>query len=480
MIDGVARLKQLAYPWRIGIAFCVATLGVLAAMIWMTNQVLRLERSEAEAMQRAVLEENTRLALWRIDSALSPILAQESVRPNSLPSLSPYVKLCFQFAPDGSLSTSSSSVDMNNDLLTQEFSAKVSRDSLLGMLPNEAIARRTFSSQSSISQLSSLQSPPSPPPTSPPPTSQSLANNTSVNRSQLEFEQRRGNVFTNNSMLQNNLPIAFGPNELAAVSMAPVSHHGELLLVRKGSSDGREIAEGCWLDWNAIRISMHKLVEDLLPDASLEICENVAVEDGSNLLASIPAKLNAGRLLAQPVATSSATGWLLGMTWVGVLSGLVASAGLVLGSIRLAERRAAFVAAVTHELRTPLTTFLMYTEMLSQKMVPDPLIQQSYICTLRKEALRLEHLVENVLSYAKLERGRSPQPLQLISVESLLNHALPYLKQRAAISQMELEVSDSLNHNSIVRASPSVVEQILLNLVDNACKYAVGSKDRRI
>ncbi len=472
MIKGFVRLKQLAYPWRIGIAFCIATSGVLAGMIWMTIQVLRLERSEAEAKQRAVLEENIRLSLWRIDSALSPLLAQESVRPNSLPSTSPYVKLCFQFAPDGSLSTSSSSLGKIYDPLTQEFAAKVSMDRLLGMLPNEANARPRFTSQT--------------------PASQSLSNNNSINRSQLEFEQRRDNVFTSNSVMTNNIPsqglngfqndlsISIGPNELSAVSMAPLSHQGELLLVRRAAYGGRAIAEGCWLDWNAIRTSMLKLVEDLLPSASLEICENIAVEDGSNLLASIPAKLNPGTLLVLPSAGPSATGWLLAMTWIGVLSGLVASAGLVLGSIRLAERRSAFVAAVTHELRTPLTTFLMYTEMLSQGMVPDPKAQKQYISTLRHEALRLEHLVENVLAYAKLERGRTPQPLQRVSVESLLDHALPYLQQRTAMSQMELEVPETPNRHLLVQASPGVVEQILLNLVDNACKYASSSSDRRI
>ncbi len=456
MIDGIARLKQLTYPWRIGIAFCIATLGVLAGMIWMTNQVLRLERSEAEAMQRAGIEENTRLALWRIDSALSPILAQESVRPSSVASVSPYVKMCFQFAADGHLTTLPSPHIENTDRLIQDFAERVSKDSLFAILPSVATARSTFLSQTQAALPS-------------------IGNN-AVNRSQVEFGQR----LTNSDGLLNNSLLLLGPHEPSAMSMIPVSHHGELLLVRKASLEGNEVAQGCWLDWNAISTSMLQLVEDLLPNARLEIYENVAVEDGSNLLASIPARLNAGSLLEPPVAISSSTRWLLGMTWVGILCALVASAGLVLGSIRLAERRSAFVAAVTHELRTPLTTFLMYTEMLSQGMVPDPNAQKHYISTLRHEALRLEHLVENVLAYAKLERGRTPQPLQRVSVESLLDHSLPYLKQRAAMSQIEFEVPESPYGQLLVQASPGVVEQILLNLVDNACKYASSSSDRRI
>ena len=49
----------------------------------------------------------------------------------------------------------------------------------------------------------------------------------------------------------------------------------------------------------------------------------------------------------------------------------------------------------------------MYAEMLTEGMVPKGPQQRQYLATLRAEAVRLTHLVENVLSYARLERGRS-------------------------------------------------------------------------
>ena len=62
---------------------------------------------------------------------------------------------------------------------------------------------------------------------------------------------------------------------------------------------------------------------------------------------------------------------------------------------------------MTHELRTPLTTFRLYTEMLDEGMVASQDTQRSYLRTIRVEADRLGHLVENVLSFARLERGRA-------------------------------------------------------------------------
>jgi signal transduction histidine kinase len=156
-------------------------------------------------------------------------------------------------------------------------------------------------------------------------------------------------------------------------------------------------------------------------------------------------------------------------------------AALVAGVIRLSDRRAAFVSAVTHELRTPLTTFHMYTEMLAEGMVPDPEQQQDYLTTLRAEAARLSHLVENVLAYARLERGRADGRLEHVSLARLLDSIHPRLADRARHDGMEIVVDrDAELLATVVRANPSAVEQILANLVDNAGKYAGAADDKRI
>ncbi|NIP96222.1 MAG: two-component sensor histidine kinase, partial [Akkermansiaceae bacterium] len=51
-------------------------------------------------------------------------------------------------------------------------------------------------------------------------------------------------------------------------------------------------------------------------------------------------------------------------------------------------------------LRTPLTTFHLYSDMLAEGMVKDEEKKKGYLTTMRREAERLNHLVENVLSYS--------------------------------------------------------------------------------
>jgi signal transduction histidine kinase len=201
------------------------------------------------------------------------------------------------------------------------------------------------------------------------------------------------------------------------------------------------------------------------------------------MLASLPVRLIPGEM---PAAAGDSSGPLspivlsLAVAWGCVLLAAAAVAALLLGVIRLSQRRASFVSAVTHELRTPLTTFQMYSEMLAEGMVTDPGQQREYLGTLRAESQRLAHLVENVLAYARLERGRTTGRLEAVALDQLIGRIAERLAGRAAQAGMELVVQSGVVRQTVVLANVSAVEQILLNLVDNACNYAAGAADKRI
>jgi signal transduction histidine kinase len=141
----------------------------------------------------------------------------------------------------------------------------------------------------------------------------------------------------------------------------------------------------------------------------------------------------------------------------------------------LSERRGAFVSAVTHELRTPLTTFKMYSEMLAADMIIDPEKRRQYLNTLCSEANRLTHMVENVLAYAGLERGSARSRIEKVTLAEIIERVLPRLIQRAEHSNIRLVVDSEQSASNIpVHVDVAAVEQILFNLVDNACKYGAS------
>jgi signal transduction histidine kinase len=173
--------------------------------------------------------------------------------------------------------------------------------------------------------------------------------------------------------------------------------------------------------------------------------------------------------------------WSLWIGWIAIVLAAASSAVLLAGVVALSERRAAFVSSVTHELRTPLTTFRMYADMLARGMVPDAERRQLYLETLRTEADRLTHLVENVLSYARLERGREVQRHESVTVNQLVERLQDRLTERAKQAQMQLLVTvDQGAGEMSFTTDVGVVEQILFNLVDNSAKYAARADDRRI
>ncbi len=249
----------------------------------------------------------------------------------------------------------------------------------------------------------------------------------------------------------------------------------QTLLSRQEYQQRESIANPASSGWLNIQPQLLERIRDLLPGARLEpVGKTEKNPDDTRRLASIPA-----RLVVPPAAFAPpALPWntplrvSLMIAWICTLIASAAVAILLRGALALSERRGAFVSAVTHELRTPLTTFRMYSEMLATGMIADPISRQQYLDTLVSESDRLGHLIENVLAYARLERQLSPGRAQAMTIGDLMDRSLAALQRRAQQAALPLNVcidSDAATHTCAT--DTIAVQQILLNLVDNACKY---------
>ena len=254
-----------------------------------------------------------------------------------------------------------------------------------------------------------------------------------------------------------------------------------LVLARRVSVEGRPLIQGCWLDWENLRASLRASVSDLFPAGDLQPIPIVSGDKDTRRLAALPARLITGPLALVPLPFWSPIRISLVIAWSCVLLAALAVAVLLNGAVSLSERRGAFVSAVTHELRTPLTTFKMYSEMLADGMVTDETKRKHYLTTLCSEANRLSHLVENVLAYARLERGSARSRVERITLRDLIERSRDHLEQRAEQAGLRVVVdSDAEALETVVHIDVSAVEQILFNLVDNACKYAAPSASEKI
>lgn len=260
--------------------------------------------------------------------------------------------------------------------------------------------------------------------------------------------------------------------EFGAKGVSQALWIGDKLLLARRATKGSEIRiQGSWLDWEKLRTRIRDGVSDLVPDADVAPVKEADAADASRLSATLPLRLVVPAPAA-PLDWFAPTRLSVLAAWSCYVVVAALAAYFLHGVIQLAERRASFVSAVTHELRTPLTTLRMYAEMLSEDMVPEGERKRQYVKTLRLEAERLSHLVENVLAYARLERGRPNASLQTVALEELLAGCERPLAERASQAEMQWSMRvDSAAGKALCRTDPGVVEQILFNLVDNCCKY---------
>jgi signal transduction histidine kinase len=348
-------------PWLLfGVGLVLAAVG----LGWLSTTLVRLDG-------RALLAENSRLALWRMDLALARLLATESARPSAdflSGAHDASVRLRFDLSPAGSRTTPASPEEL----------ARVS-----------ALAPRLL-----VAAL---------------PVAMGNADGT-----------RDGEEFNRRNFALNNLA--------ATTAMAPDWFGDELLLTRRVRMPDGAHVQGVWLRWPELGDVLLREVKDLLPEAQLEPVKGAARSDAS-MLASVPLRLVPGRP-ADVDASRTPIAWVLAAAWLALVLVAIALGVLLFGTLALDARRAAFVSAVTHELRTPLTTFKLYAEMLEAGMVPEEK-RSEYLRTLSQEANRLGALVENVLAYAKVEQGRAPRQLEVLEASALLERVVPRLVTRA-------------------------------------------------
>lgn len=256
----------------------------------------------------------------------------------------------------------------------------------------------------------------------------------------------------------------------------------ELLLIRRIELQSQELHQGLWMDWPAVRHRLLNSIADLLPQARLEpIPESqpAAPEEVGRFLATIPARLVPGPLPESPVSWWTPRRATLLLSWIAMIGAGLTVFLVLRASIALSERRGRFVSAVTHELRTPLTTFCLYSQMLADGMVTDDEARRQYLGTLKSESRRLARVVEDVLDYARLSRPKPRSAPRPIPAAELLAQSLPELRLRAQRGGLTLLEEIAPLPDARIAADPRSVERILLNLVDNACKYADGP-DRRL
>jgi signal transduction histidine kinase len=128
-----------------------------------------------------------------------------------------------------------------------------------------------------------------------------------------------------------------------------------------------------------------------------------------------------------------------------------------------------FVANVSHELRTPLTAVLGYAETLLDGGMDDPALREEFVRVIRDQALRLQSLVNDLLALADLERPDVRLDLTRFDFAEMVNDQVNAFQERARRAGLTLE--SRATEPIPIMADHRRLEQVLVNLLDNALKY---------
>ena len=136
---------------------------------------------------------------------------------------------------------------------------------------------------------------------------------------------------------------------------------------------------------------------------------------------------------------------------------------------RLERVRQDFVANVSHELRTPITAILGYAETLRTGALADAKHAPQMVEIIHRQSERLGELVSDLLELSRLDAGERPLAFGPVLLEMVARQASDAIEPRAAGRQ--LTIKRRIPADLTARADPKALEQVLLNLLDNAIKY---------
>ncbi len=510
-------------PW---IIYVVCALAVLEGLGYAGYKALDLQRQRRE-------DEAARLALWRMDSALTAVLAAESARPYFhyrpfhaaeraysamlgpvepgevlvpsplLTRVPPFVRLHFEIAPDGEV-TSPQAPDGNlRDLAESEYvaaddviAAEALRLMLAELLQSGEAERLTagaeirtdldpdrWARQETAAAAQLAEAPLQQRSFSDPARSDAgmlgdrdFTELENTARHQQPADESIGRVPEARS---RRMPETKTAVEQPEVVLGPLSASWlggeELVLMREVRIGSTTLRQGVWLDWPSLHQWLLTQVNDLVPGATLR-----AGAAEARSLAVIPAVIELPASGSVREELASPLGVVLVLTWAAALMAVVAIGVVLRLATSLAERRGRFVSAVTHELRTPMTSVRLYADLLASDAARDGERRERFVGTLREESARLARIIENVLAYARLGRsnGNGNGDSQRPTVGELVERAVS--EQGLALAKSGLSLRQRIDGDAaplLLDVDTDAAVRILGNLIENACKYG-HSADR--
>ena len=317
----------------------------------------------------------------------------------------------------------------------------------------------------------------------------------------LAFASRAGGAFSEEEAFRRLLVLRMcGDMELAKQAPDELRHlhreyHGQSYLL----SYWQRVVE----DRRYIVVAWHdvgRIVKDTMPalfsasatpsrvnvlDESGRIIYGPSLRSGGFTVAvPLPTTLYGWRVQVSPSASDELTARVRNRAMLELVMVVLSCSVIILGVVtillaaererRISTLKSEFVANVSHELKTPLALVRMFGEMLQSGRVRDDDKRRQYLDIIVSETERLSALIENVLDFARVERGRQAYEFAVGDVGEAVSKAVTVYRHCAEREGIDL-VLDVQERLPRVPIDGRAIELAIINLIDNALKYAPES-----
>jgi two-component system sensor histidine kinase KdpD len=131
--------------------------------------------------------------------------------------------------------------------------------------------------------------------------------------------------------------------------------------------------------------------------------------------------------------------------------------------------RNSLLSAISHDLRTPLASIVgAASTLVEEDVLLTALDRQELSLTIYDEALRMSNLANNILDMARIDGGQASLNRQWYPLDEIIGGALTRMHKRLKARSVNTKLPDGL---CMVRLDAVLIEQVLINLLENACKY---------
>ncbi len=184
---------------------------------------------------------------------------------------------------------------------------------------------------------------------------------------------------------------------------------------------------------------------------------------------------------ADVLRSNALTSWILSTLMSAMaIGGVLLTWRAVRRERRVMRIRNGFVTTVTHELRTPLASIAVFGELLRRGRVTATDKVVDYGRRIEQESTQLGHLIDNVLSFGRIEAAEVRYRAETACVEDMVDTAVRAVDARRAQGGFTIAIIAPSTRLPQVRVDRAAMTQVFVNLLDNAMKYSAECRAIRV